>query len=364
MDRGLDRGRRGADAVLGERPHRRRPDDAAVEHERDDRAAGGNSQDAWRETPDVAAAVAAEAAMIPYGLPASRPSENAVTFANDPAQSGWYNDQPALAPSSVAKSTFGQMFAAPVNGQVYGAPTVVGDTLVLGTETNRVYGLDPTTGAQKWTTNLGVPVQSDCSDLTPTVGITSTPAVDAATNTAYFVSKTYESGSSGPMKFVADAIDTLDGLVKWSVDIKGAATNDPSVSMGAERLLQRPALYVMDGVIYAVFGSFCDQPSYRGWVVGISTSGTVLTKWADEANQPIANPQGGIWQGAGPIMSDKPGELLVVTANGNNPAAGPVTDPAPGALGQSIVRLAVQPDHSLLPIDYFSPANADDLSAA
>ena len=76
------------------------------------------------------------------------------------------------------------------------------------------------------------------------------------------------------------------------------------------------------------------------------------------------NPQGGIWQGAGPIMSDKPGELLVVTANGSNPAVGPVTDSAPGALGQSIVRLAVQPDHSLRPVDYFSPANADDLGAA
>ena len=316
------------------------------------------------EAPGVAAAVGAEAGTIPYGLPAGRPSESAVTFANDPTQSGWYNNEPSLAPSTVAKSVFGQMFAAPVNGQVYSAPTVVGNTLVLGTETNRVYGLDPKTGAQKWSTNLGVPTQSDCTDLTPTVGITSTPAVDAATNTAYFVSKTYESGSSGPMKFVAHAIDTLDGTVKWSVDIKGPATNDPSVSMGAERLLQRPALYVMDGVIYAAFGGFCDEASYHGWVVGISTSGTVLTRWTDEANQAIASPQGGIWQGAGPITSDKPGQLLVVTANGNNPAVGPVTDPAPGALGQSIVRLAVQPDHSLLPVDYFSPANADDLSAA
>ena len=166
------------------------------------------------------------------------------------------------------------------------------------------------------------------------------------------------------MKFVAHAIDTLDGTVKWSVDINGPATNDPSVSMGAERLLQRPALFVMDGVIYAAFGGFCDEASYHGWVVGISTSGTVLTRWTDEANQAIASPQGGIWQGAGPIMSDKPGQLLVVTANGNNPAVGPVTDPRPAPWGNRSCGSPCNPITRCVPVDYFSPANADDLSAA
>jgi outer membrane protein assembly factor BamB len=288
-----------------------------------------------------------------------------VTFSNRPVQSGWYDDQPMLDPAAVSSSTFGQLFSTPIDGQAYAAPTVVAGTLIVATETNHVYGLDPATGGVRWTQTLGAPVHSSdipCGDLAPTVGITSTPAVDGQTGTAYLTSKTYVSGTSGPAKYVVYAIDVASGEIRWSRDVAGAAANDPSVAFDATYLLQRPALTLMDGVVYAAFSGFCDTPPYFGWVAGVSTAGALTTLWTSESGQNDASPEGGIWHAAGPITSDRPGDLLVVTGNGNTPPTGPASLPAPGALGQAVIRLRVQPDGSLTAVDYFSPANADDLN--
>jgi len=285
---------------------------------------------------------------------------------NDPLRSGWYPDQPGLAPVSSGGCAFGQLFAAPVNGQVYAQPVVdVGtNTLLVATEANWIYGLDPATGAQKWARNLGVSWNASdlgCQDLTPTVGVTSTPAIDSATHTAYFFSKTYASGTSGPAAWYAHAVDIANGTERagFPLLIQGAAANDPLTSFEAAHHLQRPGLLLMGGVVYAGFGSLCDIPDYRGWVVGVSTAGAIKTIWTDEALQP-GSPGGGIWQSGGRLVSDRPGQILLVSGNGKH-----ATLPTPGAtppltLGQSVIRLAVQPSGALLAVDFFTPYNADE----
>jgi outer membrane protein assembly factor BamB len=257
------------------------------------------------------------------------------------------------------------LFSTPVDGQVYSAPTVVGSTLVVATENNHVYGLDAASGAVKWSQYLGEPWHAadlGCNDLAPNIGITSTPAVDASSGTVFVVAKTYVAGSSGPAKYVAAAIDASSGARAWTIDLAGAAANDPNATFQATNLVQRAAPLLMGGTAYFAFAGVCDTPPYRGWVVGISTAGSVATRWTDEAGQPDDSPEGGIWQAAGPITSDRPGQLLVVSGNGNLPPAGPATV-GEQTLGMSVVRLAVQGNGSLLPIDSFTPADADSLSA-
>src|SRR5205823_1681669 len=121
------------------------------------------------------------------------------------------------------------------DGQVYAQPLVSQNTLLVATEKNNVYGLDPATGAQKWVRNLGTPWDPTvlaCPDLVPYVGITSTPVIDPATGTAYLVNKTYASGTSGPAAWWVHAIDVASGAERagFPVQINGSARNDPSVT--------------------------------------------------------------------------------------------------------------------------------------
>jgi hypothetical protein len=319
----------------------------------------------------------------PLGFPCSAPAGSPVT-GNDPLRTGWYPDQPGLNPSAGGQCTFGELWSQQVTGQVYAAPLVEPDagpngTLLVATERNHVYGFDAVTGQQRWQrTDLGAPwnpadLDPNCGDLVPWVGITSTPTIDSATNTAYLVTKAYASGTSGAPVYKARAIDLGTGADKpnfvGGVTIQGAADNDPTATFDAAHHLQRPGLLLMDGVVYAAFGGHCDFPPYRGWVVGINgTTGATTARWTDVAlvippNPPVfGRPGGGIWQAGGRIVSDKPGEILLVSGNGDVPQA-----PTPGAtppptLGESVFRLKVLANGQLQPIDFWTPCNAQDLS--
>jgi hypothetical protein len=320
----------------------------------------------------------------PLGFPCSAPAGSPVA-GNDPLRSGWYPDQPGLNPSAGGQCAFGELWASQVDGQVYAAPLVEPDvgpngTLLVATETNNIYGFDAVTGQQLWTRNLGpawnpADLDPNCLDLVPSVGITSTPAIDSATNTAYLVRKTYANGTSGPPAHYAHAIDLTNGAEKpnFPVLLEGAADNDPTATFDPTRQLQRPGLLLMNGVVYAAFGGHCDIPPYRGWVMGISTQGTarvggpITARWTDEALVPPSPPQvgrpgGGIWQAGGRLVSDKPGEIVLASGNGDIPPA-----PTPGAtpsnkLGEAAIRLQVLATGALQAKDFWTPCNAQDLS--
>ena len=111
---------------------------------------------------------------------------SATTVSVDNLRTGWDPSEPLLSPGTIASSSFGQIFSTAVDGQVYAQPIVAGDVLVVTTENNSVYGLDPGTGAVAWQVNLGPawPASaSGCGDLTPQIGSTSTPVYDPSTGT-------------------------------------------------------------------------------------------------------------------------------------------------------------------------------------
>ena len=285
------------------------------------------------------------------------------TYGGDNQRTGWYPDQPGLAPSTVAGPWFGELFRTDVTGQVYAQPLVWNGLVLVVTETNDVYGLDAETGTVRWTRRVEVPWNAadlGCPDLTPTVGITGTPVIDPATDTAFFFAKSYASGSSGAAKYVAHAVDVATGEERpgFPVPVEGSPTNDPGIAFDATYQLQRPGLLLLDGVVYAGFGSHCMFGPYHGYVAGVSASGRLTTLWSTTSRDVYG---GSIWQSGGGIVSDGPGRLFVVTGNRGGPAA-----PSPGAapppdLGQSVIRLEVQPDGSLLPRSFFTPSDAPSL---
>ena len=289
-----------------------------------------------------------------------------VTNSGDDLRDGWYPEQTSLTPQLVTGGTFGQLWSTPVEGSVYAQPLLANGTLLVATENNKVYGLDPGTGATRWPAplNLGPPWKAadiGCGDLAPNVGVTGTPVIDPSTNTAYLTHKTYASGTSGPALWFMDAINLATGAERpgFPVQLGGAAQNFPAQTFQPTKQLQRPGLLLLNGVVYAAFGSDCDFSPWQGWVFGVSTAGEVKARW-------VAVPSGngaGIWQSGAGLMSDGSGSLVIATGNGGAPGTPAPANAPPSSLGESIVRLAVQPDGSLKAVNFFAPFDAAELDA-
>ncbi|MGZ4196179.1 MAG: hypothetical protein ACXVFQ_07405 [Solirubrobacteraceae bacterium] len=159
-----------------------------------------------------------------------------VTNSGDDLRTGWYPDEGAITPQLVSGGTFGRLWSASVDGQVYAQPLLSPTgTLTVATENNKVYGLDPSTGTQQWMHDLGTPwnpADVGCGDIAPSIGTTATPVIDPATNTVYLTRKTYVSGASGPAAWFMDALDIASGQERpgFPVRLGGTADNNAKLS--------------------------------------------------------------------------------------------------------------------------------------
>jgi iron transport multicopper oxidase len=293
------------------------------------------------------------------------------TGAADNLRTGWYPDEPSLAPTSVTPGAFAQAFKTPLQGAIMGQPLLASGTLFVVTEDDMAYGLDPVTGAVRWGRKFGTPVNYTeikngteiCPDIKPHIGITSTPVIDVASNVAYFVSNSYLKGESGESGWYMHAVRLASGeeVSGFPVQLSGRkADNVSGLTLVGNKQLQRPALLLMEGVVYAGFGSHCDFTPYAGFIAGVSTSGEFKTMWA------ASKTEGSIWQAGGGLISDGPKQILVTTANGTpsgegDPAKGPGSAPPEGSLSESVVRLQVQAEGHLKASDFFSPFNNKEL---
>ncbi len=283
-----------------------------------------------------------------------------VTGAADNLRTGWYPDEPSLTPELVGKpGSFKETFKKALKGQIYAQPLTANGTLLVATEDNWVYGLDPNSGAVRWEKQFGTPVEAtmvNCTDLEPHIGITGTPVIDTEHGIAYFVANQYVSGSSGAIAWYMHGVKLTTGeeVAGFPVEIAGKAQNLAGVTFKPGQELQRPALLLMNGVVYAGFGSHCDNFPYQGFLAGVTTSGQLQTLWA------TAEEGGSIWQSGGGLISDGPGQILFSTGNGNGGTendpkiGGGKSTPASG-FGQSVVRVEVQSGGVVKPTDFFSP---------
>jgi hypothetical protein len=287
------------------------------------------------------------------------PAGDETTVSQDDLRDGWDPDEPALTPAAVQGGQFGQIFMTPVNGQVYAQPLVIGNTLVVATENDWVYGLDATTGAVLWQTSLGTPYPiTTCADLTPNIGVTSTGVYDPSSNTVYEMGLVHETNWAWHLF----GLNVSTGAITFKQRIGGRPANDPHLSFSALPEGQRASLLLMNGSVYAAFASHCDHSSYNGYVAGVNLSTKATTLWADESG--VSNEKGGIWQSGGGIMSDGPGRIFVTSGNGISPPKGAGNKP-PGQLAESVIRLAPDPATGVLaPQDFFSPSNAPSLDSS
>jgi hypothetical protein len=285
------------------------------------------------------------------------------TVSVDTMRTGWDSNEPGLTPSDVTAPDFGQVFATQLDGQVYAQPVVAKNTVLVVTENDRAYGLDPVSGVVRWSRNFG-PAWSvapiGCGDLVPNIGTTGTPVVDPATGTAYFTAKVDTAANADKPRWELHGIDITTGAERagFPTVITGSPDNDPAGVFSPRTQMQRTGLLLMDGVVYAGFGSHCDVKPFAGYVMGFdAASGKRTSMWASQTG---GTNGAGIWHAGGGLVSDGPGRIILSTGNGVSPAKGPGTA-VPNNLAESIVRLQVQPDRTLKSVDFFSPINNTNL---
>jgi hypothetical protein len=304
-------------------------------------------------------------------LPGSRAGvahADELTASENALRTGWDMNEPGLKPAIVHGGKFTQLFRKTVTGQVYAQPVMVNGMLVVATEADYVYGMDPVTGARKWGTHLGNPFVvansssagiRNCQNLTPDIGVTGTPAYDPVTGDVYMFGEIMN-GSSPEWDLFG--LNPSTGHIDLQQVISGHPTNQSALTFNPEMQLERPGVLIQDGAAYGAFAGNCDTSPYAGYVARVSLPDGAVSLWSDEAGP--TNDMAGIWQSGGGIMSDGSGRIFVTSGNGVSPPAGPGSAP-PGQLAESVIRLSVDSTTGTMTAqDFFSPANAPSLDAA
>src|SRR5208282_6935565 len=132
------------------------------------------------------------------------------TYHYDNNRTGWNSKESILTPANVNAKTFGLLQTVTLDDQVDAQPLVVPgvvitagkyqgtthDVVYVVSENNTVYAIDTNSGTILISVNLGAPVPSPlgCNNNGPNVGITATPAIDAANKILYVMAYTQKNG--------------------------------------------------------------------------------------------------------------------------------------------------------------------------
>jgi len=298
-----------------------------------------------------------------------------VTYKNDVARTGQDLTESVLTLANVKSSSFGKLRFLSTDGVVDAQPlylsglTVAGsahNVVFVATENDSAYAFDSDTGTVLWQKSLlpsGETPSDDrgCGQVTPTIGVTSTPVIDrsaGAHGVIYLVAMSIDAAQTYHQRL--HALDVTTGAEQFNGPMEIAATYPASGgglnTFAAGAYEERAGLLLLNGVIYTTWTSHCDASPYTGWVIGYNSSTLAQTTVLNLA----ANSAGGgpsIWMAGGGPAADSAGNVYVLTANGvfdTTLNAGGF--PSQGDYGNSFVKMAVT-GGALSVADYFTMYN-------
>ncbi len=373
------------------------------------------------------------------------PSVNVLSYQDGTTNSGVDSSEVQLTPANVKVGSFGRLSTTGVDGQVYAEPLVmtgvtitngpntvagaagVHDVVFVATEHDSLYAIDAGAsagGVILWqrsfldlsaddalpgaTSVTTVPsADTGSTDISPEIGITGTPVIDASTDTLYVVVATKEM-VGGVAYYVQrlHAINVADGTDRATPfligDTTGNNTNntpiyvygtgdgavtDPYNGTGKDVVQfnaltenERSALALVNNEVYVEWASHGDNGPYHGWVAAwnvanVSSSGMVL---AGVFNTSPNGGEAGIWMGAGkPAFEPDGSAFFFETGNGSANAPTVVNSagfPANGDYYEAVVKVVPDPTTSATnqningwgfkAADYFIPYNQPALDNA
>ena len=331
---------------------------------------------------------------------------NVLTWHNDLARDGLNSNEVTLTPANVDSTSFGELFSYSVEGQVYAQPLYVSNLAIPGqgthnvifvaTQNNDVYAFDANSNAGAsagllWHVNLGLAATMPNNyfgnrygpyhDINPQVGITSTPVIDLATGTMYIDAFTQDVAGQDVYSHHIHALDITTGadkmapmLVAAAMQGNGLEGDGTTISFTATDQLQRPALTLLNGVLYVAYSGYADTDPYHGWILGFDQSNLQLVSVLNTTpnllpggseNSGGEAGEGGIWMTGAGLASDGSNMFLLV---GNGDFGVDQGDYGDSAL--KIVTDASTPanpnidGYGLSVADYFTPYNQQSLANA
>ena len=293
----------------------------------------------WRGTvPCIAAAILFLLSVLSPAFGQSGPFTGVLTYHNDNLRTGQNLAETILTPSNVNLAQFGQLFTANVDGEIYAQPLYVPavaipgkgthNVVIVATENDTVYAFDAdTAGPPLWQISLlsngatAIPSTdiTNCFDLTPLIGSTSTGVIDPATNTLFLTAATKEADASYVYRLHALDITTgteqptSPAVIQGSLPSTGPNASGGKISLSALLNNQRSALLLDNGVVYMAFSSHCDTDPYNGFVLGYNEASlSQVALYSDAPN----GTEAGIWMSGGGLATDASGDIYLSTGNG------------------------------------------------
>ena len=303
--------------------------------------------------------------------------QGVLTYHNDNMRTGFNSAETTLTLKNVNSTTFGKLFVISTDGLVDAQPLYVPNLIVGGSSHNvlfvasehgTVYAFDADDGAKLWhvtTLGTGETTSDDrgCKQVTPEIGVTSTPVIDLAAGdhgTIYLVAMSKD--SSGIYHHRLHALDVTTGVEEFGGPVEIAAkypgtgdgSQDGFVIFDAPRYKERAALILSKHVVYTAWSSHCDHRPYTGWIIGYDQK-TLAQKSVLNVT-PNGN-EGSIWGAGGGLAAEANGNLYFLDANGTFDTTLDANGfPVNGDYGNAVVKLSTKKG-ALTVSDYFNMYN-------
>lgn len=324
------------------------------------------------------------------------PGADVVTFKNDAGRTGLNAAETVLTSANVNSTTFGLLRQLNVDGKVDAQPLYLSqlnigatahNTVFVATEAGTVYAFDADSGAQIWKTSLlqSGEMPSDthgCGQVTPEIGITSTPVIDrtaGAHGTLYVVAMSIDNSSQYHQRLHALDVTTGAELLNGPTEITATYPKQGgTTSFDPGQYEERAALLLTNGTIYTSWTSHCDMPPYGGWVTAFDqatlartavgnvapNSGLALPSTVPSGDRTAASTNGpAIWMSGDGPGADAAGNVYFLAGNGRFETTLDANGfPNLGDYGNSFIKLS-KSGSSLTVTDYFSMSDNVHLSA-
>jgi hypothetical protein len=310
---------------------------------------------------------------------AAASSIDVITYHYDNFRTGQNSNETMLTPANVNSARFGKLGEFTVIGKVDAQPLYLSNVSIPGagtrnvlyvaTEHGCVYAFDAdsisgNTGKALWVTSTSMSgeIPSDdrgCGQVTPEIGVTSTPVIDRRRGAIYVVAVSKTAGGNYIHRL--HALDLTTGaelfggptLITASYPGSGAGSFGGNVVFNPSEYNERPGLLELNGAIFTTWGSHCDQGAYTSWVMAFNADN--LKQTAVLNLTPNGN-DGGIWMSGASPAADQAGNIYFILGNGTfDTALDSSGFPSRGDCGNCFAKISSSFPLALL--DYFTPSN-------